>query len=320
MMWVVFTPIICLLSFYLTIGSDPIGLKIGIVNGEVKDFAECSGPLINLTKVVDDTCRVDKISCRFINCLNDSMAEKIFFKTFDDAENAVRSGLTKGIIYFSPNFTASIRPMHEFLDLLENHSSNGEIQIFLDQSNILITQFLKQRLYETFETFIENLMEDCGKSKKMGASPVQVNTLFGSFDDTARRSMTPGIIISIYFFLTSMLSSTAFVSDRLDGVWNRVLLAGVEPTQILISHIISNTVIMILQSFEYLIITTQIYELESRGNDWTVAALVLLVGFSAIVYGLAISALAKDFTTATLGSSMIFFPLMIACGKFHIVC
>lgn len=312
------TPFLCLISFYLTIGSDPIGLKIGIVNEEVQNASECADPLLKMTTIVDYTCQVNKISCRFINGLNDSVAIKKFYSNIDEALDDVKKGKIIGLIHFSTNFTSSMKPLNEFEDYFDNYSSYGEIKISLDQSDRQITFFLKQRLYETFEQFIENLMTDCGKSRKVGSAPIQINTMFGSFKDEHRKSMTPGIIITLYFFLASMLTSTAFVSDRLDGIWNRVLLAGVEPAEILVSHVISSSFIMLLQSIEFLIVTTYIYELDNIGNGWMVVALILLTGLAAICYGLAVSIVADNFLTATFLSSLIFYPMIIFCGEFFV--
>lgn len=303
------------MSFYLTIGGDPIGLKIGIVNDEVENLVECNDPLNKMTTIVDDTCRVNKISCRFINSLDDQMAEKIFYDSFEKAYEDAKRGEISGVVHFEANFTSAMKPLLELSELLRNYSADGEIEVFLDQSDRQITYFLQQHLYSTFETFLEELMEDCGREKRVGSIPMQMNAMFGSFKDESRRSMTPGVLISLYFFLASTLTATAFISDRLDGIWNRVLLAGVVPSEFLTAHVITNSAIMLLQSVEFLIVTNFIFELENRGSSWLVISLIFLVGVSAIMHGLAVSILAKDFTTATFASSLVFYPMMIMCGE-----
>lgn len=308
------TPFLCLLSFYLTIGSDPIGLKIGIVNNEVKSFSECLDPLLKMTTIDGFNCYVSKISCRFLANLNESVVEQEFYSSFDAAYEDVKRGKLIGLINFPKNFTSSMRPLNELEDLVEEYSPDGEIQIYLDQSDRQITFFLKQRLFETFESFVETLMQDCGKARKVGRIPIQIDTIHGSLKDELRRSMTPGIIITLYFYLASILTSGALIGDRIDGIWNRVLLAGVDPVEILIAHIISNSAIMILQCMQFLIFTN-IFDLEVRGSIWTVMLLIVLVGFAAIVYGLAVSIFANDFMTATFASSIIFHPMMIMCGE-----
>lgn len=312
----IIAPFLCLVSFYLAIGTDPVGLKLGIVNHEIQHFSECSDPLLKMTTIHDYNCFVSKISCRFIDRLNDSIATKHFYKNFEDATEDVKHGRINGFIRFAANFTSSLHPLNEWQDMMENHTDNGEIQIFLDQSDRQITFFLKQKLFKVFEEFIQNLMQDCGKSKRVGSAPIKIETLFGSLHDEMQRSITPGIIISMYFFLASMVTSTAFISDRLDGVWNRVLLAGVDPIEFLLSHIVFNIFIVILQTAEFHVIATYVFELENIGNYWLVMALILLVELAAIIYGLAVSILSKDYMTATFSSSLIFYPMIMMCGIF----
>lgn len=306
------------MSFYLTVGGDPIGLKIGIVSDEIENLSECNDPLLKMTTVDDVTCRVNKISCRFINSLDDKLAEKIFYDSFEKAYEDAKRGEISGVVHFEANFTSAMKPLLELSELLRNYSADGEIEVFLDQSDRQITHFLQQHLYSTFDTFLEELMEDCGRQKRVGSIPMKMNAMFGSFKDESRRSMTPGVLISLYFFLASTLTATAFISDRLDGIWNRVLLAGVVPCEFLAAHVITNTAIMLLQSVEFVIVTKYIYELENRGSSWLVISLIFLVGVSAIMYGLAVSILANDFTTATFASSLIFYPVMIMCGKLRL--
>lgn len=314
--FLIFTPFLCLVSFYSIIGSNPIGLKLGVVNHEVQNFSECSDPLLLMTTVHGYNCYVNKVSCRFLNRLNDSIATKHFYENFDDAYDDVKHGKLNGFIQFSENFTSSLHPLNEWQDNMENHTENGEIQIFLDQSDRQITFFLKQKLFDVFEEFTENLMQDCGKSRKSGSAPIRIETLFGSLKDEMQRSMTPGIIVTIYFFVASMITSTAFISDRLDGVWNRVLLAGVEPIEFFLSHIIFNSLIVVLQSVEFHIVVTYFFNFENLGSYWLVMTLILLVGLSAIIFGLAVSILSNDFMTATFSSTLIFYPMIIMCGIF----
>lgn len=287
------------------------------MNDEVQNFFECDDPLLKMITIDDDTCRVNKISCRFINSIDEKMAEKIFYDSFEKAYEDAKRGEISGVIHFEANFTSAMKPLLEISELIRNYSTDGEIEVFLDQSIMQITHFLQQNLYSTFETFLEDLMEDCGKERRVGSIPMQFNAMFGSFKDESRRSMTPGILISLYFFLASMLTATAFISDRLDGIWNRVLLAGVVPSEFLAAHVITNTAIMVLQSVEFVIVTKYIYALENQGSSWLVVSLIFLVGIAAILYGLAVSILAKDFTTAAFASSLIFYPMMIMCGEWH---
>lgn len=154
------------------------------------------------------------------------------------------------------------------------------------------------------------------KGSRVGNAPLKLNTIYGSFDDELHRAMAPGMIIAIYFFLAATLTSTALIGDRLEGIWNRMLLANVDPFEVLLSHTITSLFIMLLLSVEFIIVSEYIYKLENRGSGWIVILMVFMIGLTAILYGLAVSILSKDFMTAVFASTLIFYPMMIMCGKF----
>lgn len=248
--------------------------------------------------------------------MNNSFLEKTFYSRIEDAYEDSKQGKTIGFIKFSKNFSSCLHSLNDFSDLQGNQTDEGEIQIYLDQSDRQITFFLKQKLFEIYENFMEDLMKDCGKSKSAGKTPMKIETMFGSLKDEMQRSITPGIIVTMFFFLASMVTSTSFISDRLDGVWNRVLLAGVDPVEVLTSHIVSNLFIIFLQSAEFYVVTTFVFELENVGSYLLVISLIILVGVAGILYGLAVSILSNDFMTATFSSTLIFYPMIIMCGIF----
>lgn len=75
-------PMLCFGLFHYSVGRDPIGLKIGIVNDEI-NYNDCfDESLITTIDLQNKTCELNKISCRFINQFNDSIAEKVRLKIF----------------------------------------------------------------------------------------------------------------------------------------------------------------------------------------------------------------------------------------------
>lgn len=58
-------------------GGFPEGLKLGIVNDEVEFISECSNQSLKTFHIQDYDCYLNKISCRYINEINDSVAIKV---------------------------------------------------------------------------------------------------------------------------------------------------------------------------------------------------------------------------------------------------
>lgn len=79
-MCVLILPMLCFFIFHYSVGRDPIGLKIGIVNDEI-NYNDCfNKSLITTLSFQNKSCEFNKISCRFINQFNDSIAQKVMLK------------------------------------------------------------------------------------------------------------------------------------------------------------------------------------------------------------------------------------------------
>lgn len=61
----------------MAIGGNPVGLSLGIVNEELISYKDClNNSLITATRH-EESCDYHKLSCRFLNHLNDSVAIKV---------------------------------------------------------------------------------------------------------------------------------------------------------------------------------------------------------------------------------------------------
>ena len=159
----VIVPILQVVFFYLAIGGNPIGLKLGVVNDEVTNYEDCYNSSTFTAYIGDDdTCDVRKLSCRFINELNDSIAIKVYYKTFEEAFHDAKKGKIIGFMYFAKNFTESLNTVQtqgRFTD--DGSASNSKIEIRMDQSDLQLTFFLQARFYQLYKRFTEHLMADC---------------------------------------------------------------------------------------------------------------------------------------------------------------
>jgi len=98
-------------------------------------------------------------------------------------------------------------------------------------------------------------------------------------------------------------------------MWDRVLIAGVGPLEMLLAHIISGSVFMIFQSIQYFCFTVFVFHGTANSSFFLVALMLLLVGFTAILYGLGVSIYSNTYTTATFLSSSVFLPIMSLSGE-----
>lgn len=87
------------------------------------------------------------------------------------------------------------------------------------------------------------------------------------------------------FFLATLITSTIFINDRLEGIWDRTLVAGIKPSEMLLAHIICQSTIMLIQCIEIVLLAGVVFETVNRGNDFTVVFLLVLLGFAGMCFG-----------------------------------
>lgn len=115
-----------------------------------------------------------------------------------------------------------------------------------------------------------------------------------------------------------MITSTIFITDRLEGIWDRTLVAGITTTELLIAHIITQSLVMLVQCIEIVILAGVIFDTQNRGDGLTIVILLLLLGFSGMLYGLFISIFCDSHTMANFMATGSFYPMIILCGEFII--
>lgn len=198
MVFLLFFPIFQLVCFYVAIGGNPIGLKLAIVDDEINSFKDCENSSLITSYVHDNTCDLHKVSCRFINQINDSVAIKRFYNSFDEAYADARKGKVMGVIYFAKNFTESLTEIRDDgRNADEGSFANSEIQIFMDKSDQQLTFFLEKKLRQTYLEFAQGLMGDCGLPLKLGNIPIDfLNPIYGSFDGVYTDYMAPGVVMT----------------------------------------------------------------------------------------------------------------------------
>lgn len=191
-------PIFQLVCFYVAIGGNPIGLKLGIVDDELSNFNECWNSSLITTNIVNDTCDLNKISCRFINHINDSVAIKHYYDSFEKAYADAKRGKVIGVVYFARNFTESMKELRDEASFASDGSfDSSEIKIYMDKSDQQLTFFLEKKLLQTYKEFIEKLMGDCNYPIKAGNVPIDfLDPIYGSFDGVYTDYIAPGVVMT----------------------------------------------------------------------------------------------------------------------------
>lgn len=310
-------PIIQIVFFYWAIGGNPIGLRLGIVDHEIASYDDCLNSSLITTFVHDDNCDLHSVSCRFLTQLTDDIAIKVFYDSYEEAYEDAKKGNIIGIIEFAPNFTASLVDVHENRNQAEPGSRvNRKIGITMDQTNQQLTFFLQRNLYNVYKNYSENMLGDCNLPRKLDNIPIDfLGPIYGEYEADFKQTMAPAMIMVMIFYIAVGLTVAIFIHDRKEGFWNRTLLAGVSTAEMMLAHTIIQSTILLIQVAEVIVLVGLVFGAESRGSFAAVIAMLALLGWSGMFFGLLLSCFVTDLMQASLVVMGISQPMMVLAGE-----
>lgn len=305
----------------MAIGGNPIGLKIGIVDDEIASYRDCTNSSLISTFVHDGTCDLHKVSCRFLNELDDDVAIKVFYDTFEEAYADARKGKVIGIIHFAANFTESLTEVHDLRGKADDVSrNNSKMKFYMDQTNQQLTFFLQRRLYDVYKQYSQNMLIDCELPRKLDNVPVEfLQPIYGTYEADFKQTMAPAMIMLMMFYIAAGLTVAVFIHDRKQGFWNRTLLAGVQTSEMMVAHIMIHSLILMIQLIEVIVLVGLVFKTENHGSFFIVIMILALLGWAGMFFGLMLSCICEDFMQANLFMTGISQPMIVLAGKklFH---
>lgn len=291
--FITFLPLLTVTLFFNAIGGNPKNVNIAIVNEEINSFEKCRHSSI-MNILDEDRCELNKISCNFLSELDDDdIISQKPYANFQDAHDDAERGKVMAIINFNRNFSRSlgIRLFDLTYDLDDEILiDESQIKVTMDQSNHLMTNFMKKRLYDAYNRFAMNMSVQCGLSPKLALSPVNfLQPIFGSLDADFKASMAPPLIIVNLFFMASCLISFIFLDDRNSGSWNRVLLSGLTTSEVIASHVIIQTVVLLIQLIQTMAVVLFYFEHLQLEQIIILIAIFVACQYCGLFFGMCVS-------------------------------
>ena len=225
----------------------------------------------------------------------------------------VRKGKHWGVLHFKENFTNAIYDrMFGLAELKipdEDTLDRSEVHAWLDMTNQQVGYTIQLRLAEAYQSFSKGLLGACELPEDIANIPVAFEEpIYGSNSPTFTEFMAPGVILSITYFMAVGMTSLAFVLERKEGLLDRSWVAGVTATEVMVSHVVCQFVVMLAQVCLVLIFMIYVFEVPARGPLIWIVTLTLMQGICGMAFGLVISALcdneqAREPTNDTFDSS-----------------
>lgn len=138
-----------------------------------------------------------------------------------------------------------------------------------------------------FFTFINQLLNACDLNPKLAQIPVRFNQpVYGTPTPNFTDFAAPGVILTIIFFLSVALTSGAMLIERNEGMLERCLVSGITGNELLLSHVVTQFVIMSGQTTFVLIFSFSIFGLTLEGDMLWVILLTILTGLCGMCFGM----------------------------------
>jgi ABC-2 type transport system permease protein len=183
---------------------------------------------------------------------------------------------------------------------------NGTMELMLDNSNQQVSQTIIVEVRDALRAAVQ----------AQGSSlPLEISEpIYGDKDPAFIDFLAPGIMTMVCFMFSLILTTMAFVGERYDGTLDRVFAAGTRPSEVLLGHLAAFTTILIGQVTVVILIATYGFDITIEGRVWLLFALGMLLGWSAMCFGLFVSSKANSEFQAMQMNMPVMFPVMLLSG------
>ncbi|XP_071445179.1 ABC transporter G family member 20-like [Hetaerina americana] len=312
-------PIFQIVLYFMAIGGDPHGLPIAVVNQETGVFEDgvSSGPVNCSEYSLEGFCNDTAVSCRYLHTLQRSkyMTPELYSDR-ESAFDAVRQGKAWGAVVIPENFTKALTARRE--DGPESERSlidSGDVEIHLDMTSQQLSTLVQRRLIIDLQDVFVGVITDCGLSSRIGSAPLKFNEpVFGVREPTFQSFTTPAVIITTVFFLALGLTVTLIITEKTEGIWDRTMVMGIKPVQLLQTHIEWQILLIFGQIFEVAILMIYVYQVEIRGSVFLLLLHMFLQGLSGMSFGFLISSCSSSISEANYMATGSFLPMIVMSG------
>uniref|UniRef100_A0A0P6D4K9 ABC transporter G family member n=1 Tax=Daphnia magna TaxID=35525 RepID=A0A0P6D4K9_9CRUS len=303
-----FLPALQASLFNVTLGHEPTGLRMAIVNDELD---------VNQGRVCNYTmdCEYSMLSCRYLRYIKDNIIQ-VQYANVSDALEAGRKGQVWGVVHFSWNFSKEFEMRELNGDAADLANVIGsQIGINMDSSNQQIGVFIEKWLLDAFGDFVRDFRRACGNVPEAGLLPVAfLDPIYGQKSTPFTEFMAPGLIISIVYNMAVALTAGVFITERKQGLLDRSLVAGVKMPEILLSYLINQFTVLVGQTALVFVVMLLVFNIPCQGNLAVAVLITLLQGLVGISFGLLISTGCDNEMGALSLSQASFLPLLVISG------
>ena len=166
-----FIPIVQLVLFYYGLG-EPHGLKLAIVNDDVKNYQECFNSSWRVYTNENDNCQVERASCLLVDSLSKHFVAKQFFPSYEEAYHHFRHGGAIALLHIKQSFSESCNNyLQDGPKLQSVLITDNDIEVHIDRTEWGLASDLSHQIIMAYEELPKSLLIACNISHSFLKSP-----------------------------------------------------------------------------------------------------------------------------------------------------
>lgn len=248
----------------------------------------------------------------------------LHFNSPQEAFNAVKANQAAAVIQFSEHFSNALRSRFFSFGFIDETNSSeviwndSSVYVQLDMSNQLIGLQIQRQLLTAFLNFAQRLAVSLGLSKQAFRPPIEFGPPVYGIQTSAvvETFIAPGALIMIAFFATTIVTCHLLIHEIRKELIERALIAGATTAEFIFSHIIIQSIILLIQLLLVFLTAFHFFHMPYLGSLPLSISLICLQGLCGLMYGLMLSATCPDEIYATTLAIGTFFPSVIIGGIF----
>uniref|UniRef100_A0A8D9E369 ABC transporter G family member 20 n=1 Tax=Cacopsylla melanoneura TaxID=428564 RepID=A0A8D9E369_9HEMI len=311
MCFLLLLPLVQCFLFCTCVGRDPRGLKLAVVNHEFE------GGLKRCNQYPMSGCNLSfPLSCRYVENIRKKTIVISEFPDIESAKEAVRHNRVWGLIYFAQNYTESLIERISERDKASKMAMElSDVQVYQDMSNQYIGNMMRRDLLVGYVDFLQDLFSDCGWSPKSADIPITMEpAIYGNNNPSFVHFTAPAIISLFEFYLPMIFTVGAILMEKMAGLLERSLVAGITIPEVILSHIVVQLVILAVQTAIMIFVLFVLFDNPLIGSIPWALTLLLTIGLAGMCYGFMVAIMCDTDTAATFMGLGTFFPLAMLSG------
>ena len=212
--------------------------------------------------------RTDSWGQLFIDHLDKDVFKITFYNTIEEAIDSVKSGQNSAAIEINDRFTKALRLRFLYMnDANEDTIDESQIYVHIDRSSSVTGIQIEFQLYLMYLSFIQDVANRTHINSALLQNPITFEEpIYGNENRSRKEYAIPGIYVLLLFYMSGLITINMIIEERVDGIYERSIVAGITAPEFILSNIITQFFIVCFQILFILLLPHLLFGQQITGS------------------------------------------------------